>query len=127
MSKVGQWIGTQWTWFKLIFADDDERASVHDAPTMKNFILFILLILFCIAYIKVIYLTEFTVKADIKDPNKTTVVVQVPDIPSGWSTVFMVGLGAMAALSGAKKIAEFKYTATNGAGDGMPDEKTKTP
>lgn len=120
IKQVGRFIQKQATsftgWVKLLFADDDERKLHPAAPTMKNVILFVLLVMFCIAFLKVVYLMEVTVRSDIRSNKTTDSITQVdhsfeiPDIPSNWMTVFLAGLGIMAGLSGAKKIAEYKYS-----------------
>jgi hypothetical protein len=121
-------------WISLLFADDDAHLANPNAPTIKNFILFILLAIFCITELKVVYLMEVVVHTQVHqsttvqfksvDPTPTApvstdavqnnnITFSIPDIPSGWQTVFLAGLGIMATMSGAKHIAMLKY----GAGD----------
>lgn len=136
--QVGNFVG----WLKLLFAEDDDH-RIPGAPTMKNFILFVLLAIFSLGFLKVIYLMEVVVRHEVHanvsvksvDTTQTTAPAQdiptysfqIPDIPGGWQTVFLAGLGIMAGLSGAKKIAEFKYGGGNGNGNGKVSDVGQPP
>jgi len=116
--QCGSFVG----WVKLLFADDDDH-RIKGAPQIKNVILFVLLILFSIAFLKTVYLMGYAARADIGTSDQNLVYqMQIPDIPSGWQTMFLAGLGIMAAMSGAKKIAEFKYKNGNGNGNEKPPD-----
>lgn len=69
-SRLGKFIARETSkfihWFALIFADDDAHHANPEAPTMKNFTLFVLLIMFCIAFLKIIYMMEVVVRHDLR-------------------------------------------------------------
>lgn len=87
------WFKEQIEWVKLIFVDDDDL-TVANAPSHKNAVLIVLIIVFAIAFLKKVALET---------------VLEVPDIPTGWQMVILVGLGIAAAKTGAQKLFENKW------------------
>ncbi len=96
------WIKEQLEWVKLMFVDDDDL-DVKNAPSHKNAILMALTVVFIMAFLRKMVLSES---------------VEVPDIPGGWQLVLLAGLGIAAAKTGAQKLFENKWSNGNGNGSG---------
>jgi len=104
-----EWFKHQIEWVKGLFIDDDDIAHPN-APNHKNAILIALTVVFIIAFLRKIALSN---------------TPDIPDMPAGWQLVILAGLGIAAAKTGVQKLFENKWGSNNNNNNGdRTDDKT---